>query len=175
MLQRRRGRDLLHEPLGAQHGGELRLEDLERDLALVLDVLGQVDGGHAARAELALDGVAVGEGVAEALVMHRMGGICGRVFGAARGGGAAGGGHAPAGGLRPAGTAGVHVGVTSEWASTHPTVPPARQRPAGASAPLPRISAPAARQRPPNSAGCAAAARFRISATSCVMALTRAW
>ena len=55
-----------HEPLGAEHGGELGLEDLERDLAVVLEVLGEVDGGHAALAQLALDAVAVGEGGGEA-------------------------------------------------------------------------------------------------------------
>ena len=32
MLQRRRRLDLLHEPLGAEHRGELGLEHLDRDL-----------------------------------------------------------------------------------------------------------------------------------------------
>ena len=41
---------------------ELRVEDLDRDLAAVLQVLGEVDGGHAALAELALEAVAVGQG-----------------------------------------------------------------------------------------------------------------
>ena len=50
------------EPLGAEHGGELGPEHLERDLAVVLEVLGEVDGRHAALAELALDAVAVGQG-----------------------------------------------------------------------------------------------------------------
>ena len=67
MLQRRRGGDLLHEPLGAQDRGQFGLQDLERHLALVLEVLGQVDGGHAALAELPLDPVAVGEGGGEAV------------------------------------------------------------------------------------------------------------
>ena len=49
-------------PLGAEHGGKLGAQDLEGDLALVLEILGQVDGGHAALAQLALDAVAVGEG-----------------------------------------------------------------------------------------------------------------
>ena len=61
MLQRRDGLDLAQEPLGADHGGELGLEDLDGDLAVVLEVLGEVDRGHAARAELALDAVAVGK------------------------------------------------------------------------------------------------------------------
>ncbi len=67
VLQRRGGRDLLDEPLGAEDGGELGLEDLERHLALVLEVLGQVHRGHAALAQLALDAVAVGQGGGEAV------------------------------------------------------------------------------------------------------------
>ena len=63
--------DLAGEPLGAERGGELGAEDLHRDLAVVLQVLGEVDGGHAALAELALDAVAVGEGGLEA--GHRVG------------------------------------------------------------------------------------------------------
>jgi hypothetical protein len=55
------GLDLLDEALGAKHGGQLRLEDLEGDLAVVPEVLGQVDGGHPTLAELAIDAVAVGQ------------------------------------------------------------------------------------------------------------------
>ena len=55
-------RDLGEEPVAADDGGELGLEHHERDLAMVLEVLGQVHRGHAARAELALDQVAVGQG-----------------------------------------------------------------------------------------------------------------
>ena len=54
--------DLGQEPLGAEHGGQLGAQHLERDLAVVPQVVREVDGGHAARAELALDAVAVGEG-----------------------------------------------------------------------------------------------------------------
>ena len=66
MLQRGGGLDFHHEPLGADDGGELRLQDLERHLAVVLEVLRQVHRGHAALAELPLDAVAVGEGGGEA-------------------------------------------------------------------------------------------------------------
>ena len=38
MLQRRGGLDLLHEALGAEHGRQLGLEDLDGDLAVVLEV-----------------------------------------------------------------------------------------------------------------------------------------
>ncbi len=59
--------DLVEEALGAQDGGELRAQHFDRDLAVVLHVMGEVDGRHAAGAELALDRVAVGEGTAEAV------------------------------------------------------------------------------------------------------------
>ena len=78
MLELGGGLDLVDEPLGAEHGGELGLEHLDRDLSVVPQVLGEVDRRHAARAELALDAVAVGEGGREALchVAHEMKCIC---------------------------------------------------------------------------------------------------
>ena len=66
VLQRGGGLDFHHEPLGADDGGQLRLQDLERHLAVVLEVLGQVHGGHAALAELPLDQIAISEGGDEA-------------------------------------------------------------------------------------------------------------
>ncbi len=53
--------DLVEKPLGAEGGGELRAKHLDRHLTMVLHVLGEVDGGHTARAQFTLDGVAVGE------------------------------------------------------------------------------------------------------------------
>ena len=50
--------DLALEALGAERGGQLGVEHLERDRAVVLEVLGQVDRGHAAAPELALERVA---------------------------------------------------------------------------------------------------------------------
>ena len=47
--------DLAQEPLGAERGGELRAQHLDRDVAVVLEVVREVDGGHAAAPELALD------------------------------------------------------------------------------------------------------------------------
>ena len=61
MLQRRRRLDLHHKALGPQHGGEFRLQDLDGDLSVVLQILGKEDGGHAAFAEFAFDAIAVGE------------------------------------------------------------------------------------------------------------------
>ena len=67
MLQRRGELDLLQEPLAADHRAELRVQHLDRHLAPVLQVLGEVDGGHAALAELALEAIALGEGGGEAV------------------------------------------------------------------------------------------------------------
>ena len=64
--------DLFEEAVGADDGGELGAEHLEGDLAVVLQVVGQVNGRHAAVAEFALDAVAVGEGRGETgVVGHR--------------------------------------------------------------------------------------------------------
>ncbi|HEX9894208.1 MAG TPA: hypothetical protein VGA78_09810 [Gemmatimonadales bacterium] len=61
MLQVGGGGDFLEKPLRSDDGGQLRPHHLERDPALVAQVMGQVDGGHATRAELTLDAVAVGQ------------------------------------------------------------------------------------------------------------------
>jgi hypothetical protein len=65
VLKVRRGLDLGQEALAADHRRELRLEDFEGDAAVVLQVLGQVDRGHAALAELTLDAVAALESVVQ--------------------------------------------------------------------------------------------------------------
>ena len=62
MLQGRGGLDLAKKPLGADDGGQLGPQHLDRDVAIVLEILREIDRGHAALAELALDAVAVGEG-----------------------------------------------------------------------------------------------------------------
>ena len=51
--------DLAQETLAADDGGQLGVEDLDGDLALVAEVLGEIHRGHAALAELPLDPVAV--------------------------------------------------------------------------------------------------------------------
>src|SRR5437763_13478905 len=61
MLQARRGPDLDDESLGSEHRRQLGLEHLDRDLAIVLEVVGEIDRRHAALAQLALDAVAIGE------------------------------------------------------------------------------------------------------------------
>ena len=65
MLELGRELDLAEEALGAERGGELGPEHLEGDQALVPQVAREIDRGHAALPELALDGVAAGEGGSE--------------------------------------------------------------------------------------------------------------
>ena len=62
------GRDLADKPLGAERGSEFGTEDLYGDLALVLQILGEIDRRHATGTKFALDGVAVGEGGGEAVL-----------------------------------------------------------------------------------------------------------
>ncbi len=59
MLEPRGELDLALEAVGADRGGQLGVQHLQGDGAVVADVADEVDGGHAAAAELALDGVAV--------------------------------------------------------------------------------------------------------------------
>jgi len=66
VLQIGGGLDLGQEPFGTDHGGQLGPEDLDRHLAVVLEVLGEVHRGHAALAQLPLDAVAVCQGDSEA-------------------------------------------------------------------------------------------------------------
>ena len=66
MLQVGRGLDLGQEPLGSDHRRQLGLQNLERHLALVLQIVRQVHRGHAALTELALDGVAAFQGCVQA-------------------------------------------------------------------------------------------------------------
>ena len=67
MLQIGRDLDLRHEPFDAEHGAEFRVQDLERDLAIVLEIAREVHSRHAALADAALDGVAAPKGGVELL------------------------------------------------------------------------------------------------------------
>ena len=63
VLQPGRDLDLALEPLGAVRRDQLGVQHLERDGSVVAEVVREVDRGHAAPAELALDGVAALEGL----------------------------------------------------------------------------------------------------------------
>ena len=65
VLEIRRDLDLGEEPLDAQHRTELGIQQLERHGTVVAQIAGEIDRGHAAGADLALDGVAVRQGFFE--------------------------------------------------------------------------------------------------------------
>jgi diguanylate cyclase (GGDEF)-like protein len=86
MLKARRDLDLSEKTLGTNDCGELVTEDLERDLAAVAQVVGEIDHRHSAGADLALDGIAIRElCVEEADVVHSRGpaGVGARSYGVA--------------------------------------------------------------------------------------------
>ena len=56
------GLDLTEESLVAYSRRELCPEDFHCHIAVVLEVTGEIHRGHAARADLFLDGIAVGKG-----------------------------------------------------------------------------------------------------------------
>jgi hypothetical protein len=58
--------DLAQEALRAERRGYLRVQHLEGDPPVMLEVLGEVDRGHAPAAKLALEHVAVGQSGLEA-------------------------------------------------------------------------------------------------------------
>ncbi len=62
-----RNADLSQEALGPERGGQLGPQDLDRDLAMVLQVLSEIVRRHPASTDLVLDGVAVREGGFEAV------------------------------------------------------------------------------------------------------------
>ncbi len=51
-----------YEPIDAHRGGQLGSQHLDGNLALELEIRGEIDDGHTAGAQLALDGVTVGQG-----------------------------------------------------------------------------------------------------------------
>jgi hypothetical protein len=55
MVEPRRELDLPLESSGPQGGGELAMQDLDRDLPVVPEVVRKVDYGHAATTELAIE------------------------------------------------------------------------------------------------------------------------
>jgi hypothetical protein len=59
--------DLTEEPLGTERSGKLGSENLERDLAFVAEVAGEVDGGHATLSQLMLELIAVSQCCAESI------------------------------------------------------------------------------------------------------------
>ena len=67
VLELRREPDLAQEPLGAEEGGKFRAEHLDCDQAVVLQIASEIDRGHPAATEFALDRVAARKGRPHAL------------------------------------------------------------------------------------------------------------
>src|SRR5207249_3415400 len=61
VLEIRGDLDFRQEALDTEHRTELRIQDLERNSAIVLDVAREIHGRHAAAPDLAVDGVAAGK------------------------------------------------------------------------------------------------------------------
>ena len=73
VLEARGDLDLPQEAVGADRRGQLRPEHLERHVAAVLEIFGEVDRRHAPRAEFPLDAIPAGEGRIQAIdgIGHR--------------------------------------------------------------------------------------------------------
>jgi hypothetical protein len=54
--------DLPDEPLGAEHLRQLGMEDLQSDWTVVAEIADEIDCGHPAAPELAVEAVAVAKG-----------------------------------------------------------------------------------------------------------------
>ena len=65
MLQAGRGADFAQEPLAAECRAEVGVQYFDRDVAIVFQVVRQVDGGHATRAECAFDAIAMAESLGQ--------------------------------------------------------------------------------------------------------------
>src|SRR5262245_56591744 len=61
----RGGLDLSLKPLSTDRCGQFRSQDFERNLAIVLEIAGEIDSRHAAATELALERVTVAKGLRE--------------------------------------------------------------------------------------------------------------
>ena len=67
MVQVRRYTNLRKKSFGAQNCAEFAVEYLDRDIAIVPDVAGQINGSHSSGANLAQDFIAAGQSVIEFL------------------------------------------------------------------------------------------------------------
>ena len=63
--------DLAQEALGTDGSGQIRVQDLDRDLAVVLEILGEKHHGHAAATNSCIDRVPLGEGRLQAFEQVR--------------------------------------------------------------------------------------------------------
>ena len=66
VLQPRRRLDFGEEAIAAECSTEIGVQHLDGDVAVVLEIMREIHGGHPAGAELAVDAIAVGEGQVQA-------------------------------------------------------------------------------------------------------------
>jgi hypothetical protein len=67
----RRRLDLGEEPFAAEGCAEVRMEYLDGDVAIVLDIVREIHGRHAAGTEFTLDAISLGERCRESLCRVR--------------------------------------------------------------------------------------------------------
>ena len=65
MLQLRRRLDFCEKTLGAECGGEVGVEDFDCDVAVVSQVVREVDRRHSAHANFTIDAISIGKGGAK--------------------------------------------------------------------------------------------------------------
>jgi hypothetical protein len=71
------GADLTQEAITAQGGGQFRPQHLDRHLAIVSQVVGEIDRGHATLPQFTFNFVAIGEGTLELSILgHRTTSLC---------------------------------------------------------------------------------------------------
>ena len=71
VLQPRGESNLLLEAIGAKGGGEIGVQDFERDRSIVPEIVSEKDRGEAAATELALDAVLAGQRFFQGVVLAR--------------------------------------------------------------------------------------------------------
>ena len=67
MLEIRGDFDLGQKAICSENGTQFRIQNLERDLTIVLEIAGEIDGGHPAGADQALNRVPVAQGIGQLL------------------------------------------------------------------------------------------------------------
>ena len=70
VLQVGRRANLGEKALGTERGGEIRVQHLDCDIAIVLEIVREIHGGHAADTEFAVNAIAVGECGGELIGWH---------------------------------------------------------------------------------------------------------
>src|SRR5207249_7985499 len=72
--------DLTQKPVRPESRCQLRAEHLERHLTVMLDVVREIDGRHAAAPQLSLDDIAAGEGGGEAVALISLHGSSSKII-----------------------------------------------------------------------------------------------